>query len=247
MPQQADLLAPAPVVLNDASTAADSEDPGDAAMSEVELDFRILQLSSGTTQVLNIALNNVDVKGIVDTGAEVTAVPRRVFARFDPPVEELAPTRLRLASSDNYVDGVVTDLVTIHVGDHIFNQHVVVVDTCDEVIIGLDFLKAQNCKIDFEQRSLLVDGTSVALHDERRSTSEDNRSASPTSILCQGHPMSSVRRGSPRHQIAVRATEPTQQACASRPARERLHSKPPRLELHWLSSHRKREQDIGHY
>ena len=127
-------------------------DEGSLDQTEVDTsmwkDVVICQLRSSSMLRVPIILQNVPVKAVVDTAAEVTIISDRIFNEMDPKPPCLRRVTLYTAGCDLSMQGFVVGLVQLKLGKSIFPEKVYVAPIQDDMLLGLDFLLRQ--KVDLE-------------------------------------------------------------------------------------------------
>ena len=118
---------------------------------------------------VNGFVNNQPAQFVLDTGAAVTLLQRRIWDQMKQSEAVLEPwTGQRLVGVEGtplQVCGTVQ--VELKLGEEIFQTRVVVVDGLTvDVILGLDFLETHSCTVDIGRKTLHFTnrGTSVILH-----------------------------------------------------------------------------------
>lgn len=101
---------------------------------------------------------------IVDTGSSITVVNSALLAVINSSLDNINPVR----NSIRTVTGEKVPLVgrgrmKITIGDRDFIHDVWIGDISEDVILGLDFMKAHRCQVDLEHSSMCVNGECIDL------------------------------------------------------------------------------------
>ena len=101
----------------------------------------------------------------MDTGAAATIIHNDVFSRIKTKANTLRRTHQPILGANNKpLDVRGTTVLEISL-DGITTQHTVYVcnDLTQELLLGADFLQANNCIVDFNTNSLVVRGRSIPM------------------------------------------------------------------------------------
>ena len=101
------------------------------------------------TMMVPVWIGRRKIMAVVDTAAQVTLINRRLSQELgcEDPVERV---QLRNAQMDSWMDGGIVQHFGFQLGGRKYFWDVVEADIGDDFIIGIDFLKSVQCKIDLE-------------------------------------------------------------------------------------------------
>ena len=134
--------------------------------SSESADHQMKQVASfGSGLYLNCKVNGIPVESLIDTGATLTIISIRLWDQIKQCRSsrlEQYDTQVFTASRESVeIKGKTT--VFIDIGRMQYTCQVVVADTDVELIMGLDFLKTNECQIDVVQNILSIHGESFEL------------------------------------------------------------------------------------
>ena len=115
------------------------------------------------TLVIDMSINNHCVEAVVDSGARVLVLSKRLYGSLSCRHRPVESIRLKDASASGVMVGCRVDGVEVYLGDGHGNYSMTmyVADITDNCILGLDNLEARKAVIDISQGVLLVNGTIV--------------------------------------------------------------------------------------
>ena len=101
------------------------------------------------TMMVPVWIRRRKIMAVVDTAAQVTLINRRLSQELgcEDPVERV---QLRNAQMDSWMDGGIVQHFGFRLGGRKYFWDVVEADIGNDFIIGIDFLKSVQCKIDLE-------------------------------------------------------------------------------------------------
>ena len=113
---------------------------------------------------LTACINGKPLSSLVDTGATLTIISSRVWETIgDSPCSLNSFKQVISTASGNPIDVKGKTKVRIRVSKSSCFMDVIIADIDNEVILGLDFLEKNNCKIDIAQGSLVIQNESIKL------------------------------------------------------------------------------------
>ncbi|XP_038066604.1 uncharacterized protein LOC119736660 [Patiria miniata] len=116
---------------------------------------------------MDTVINGMDVVALIDTGATASILSEKVVSKW--PVEAQAgitksDVRVHLADEkDLTVIGEVR--AELQLGGQLIAHKFIIADVSNDVLLGLDFLREENCIIDINGKSLKWRGTELSLRD----------------------------------------------------------------------------------
>ena len=115
--------------------------------------------TTGMTMVVPVSLGGSKSSAVVDTAAQVSLIRQSVWDELSihhdamPEIVQLAN-----AQKDSGMEGKLFNHVGFMLGGRKYYLDIVVADISDPMILGLDFLKTNQCKINLEDDSLELNG-----------------------------------------------------------------------------------------
>ncbi|CAG2215715.1 unnamed protein product [Mytilus edulis] len=105
---------------------------------------------------IDVAVHNQPTKFLIDTGATVTLVSHALFYRIQKKERpELEPiTQVIISANGTELSIASKGMFCIEIGQDKFIVEALVADISIDGILGLDFMKKNNCKIDLQQETL---------------------------------------------------------------------------------------------
>ncbi|CAC5403728.1 unnamed protein product [Mytilus coruscus] len=128
-------------------------------------DAVVVSASEDAVMFVELSIQDVPVKFVVDTGATLTVVSSRVYDLIpDLCRPHLSETRSQIKSvCDKYLSLRGTGSFTLDFGKGKFTSEAVVTDLQVDGILGLDFMKKNKCLIDVSTKLLHFDNFKVPL------------------------------------------------------------------------------------
>ncbi len=117
-----------------------------------------LRDSVGISLGIPMSIGNKEVFGVVDSAAQITVVSSRVFPELHLSTAKSELVRIKNAQTGSAMDGYLVKSVQFLIGNKTYMWDVVVADISDELLLGLDFLKAHSAKLDFERNTITLQG-----------------------------------------------------------------------------------------
>jgi len=105
-------------------------------------------------------IDQKEVICLLDTGCERSAIGRKLIPSYP-----LTKTQLELvAANDTPIPLIGVTKVLLTIGGKHFEVEVAVSDVLEELILGIDFLAAHNCKWDFGEAKVTIEGLEILLY-----------------------------------------------------------------------------------
>ena len=125
---------------------------------------RIRQLTWGETtgmaMVVPVSFGRTKLSAVVDTATQVSLIRLSVWEKQAIQHDAILETvQLANAQKDSSMEGKLFSHVGFILGGRKYYIDIVVADISDPMILGLDFLKMNKCKINLEDDSLELNGT----------------------------------------------------------------------------------------
>ncbi len=117
-----------------------------------------LQDSVGISLGMQMSIGDKEVFGNVDSAAQITVVSSQVFPDLHLSTAKSELVRIKNAQTGSAMDGYLVKSVHFLIRHKTYTWDVVVVDISDELLLGLDFLKAHSAKLDFERNTITLQG-----------------------------------------------------------------------------------------
>ncbi|KAH3876912.1 hypothetical protein DPMN_000764 [Dreissena polymorpha] len=118
----------------------------------------IRQIRSDSMFRVDVRVNGLEVKAVVDTAAEVTLVSDRVVAQLPEEVPVLEHVYMKTAGRGLQMNGFIVGPVTIQLGDLVFQERVYVAPIEDCMLLGVDFLRKHGATIDIVGATMCLNG-----------------------------------------------------------------------------------------
>ena len=116
--------------------------------------------TTGMTMVVPVSFGGTKLSAVVDTAAQVSLIRQSVWEKIAIQHDVIPETvQLANAQKDSGMEGKLFSHVGFILGGRKYYIDIVVADISDPMILGLDFLKMNKCKINLEDDSLELNGT----------------------------------------------------------------------------------------
>ena len=110
--------------------------------------------------VVPVSFGGTKLSAVVDTAAQVSLIRQSVWEKIAIQHDVIPETvQLANAQKDSGMKGKLFSHVGFILGGRKYYIDIVVADISDPMILGLDFLKMNKCKINLEDDSLELNGT----------------------------------------------------------------------------------------
>ena len=123
-----------------------------------------MQVSSnydGISLVIPLKIQGVPAHATIDTAAQVSIISEGLAKRIKPPLISIEKVLLRGAQkSSNMVANRVPN-IPLEIGGSKYSWDILIAPISDEFILGLDFLKANNAKIDLKGDVVTINGNRI--------------------------------------------------------------------------------------
>ncbi len=118
-----------------------------------------LRDSVGISLGVPMKVEDKEVFGIIDSAAQITVMNSKVAASLRSSLlSKPELVRIKNAQSGSIMDGQWIKSVEFSIGQGTYIWDVVVADITDELLLGLDFLKAHSAKLDLECNTITLQG-----------------------------------------------------------------------------------------
>ena len=104
--------------------------------------------------VIDVKINGKPEKAIVDTAAQISVINRKLANSLTPPLNIGKEVTLKGVGENSWLKANYSHDANIEIEGIQFKWPVIIADITDQVIIGLDFLSANNALIDLNDQSL---------------------------------------------------------------------------------------------
>jgi predicted aspartyl protease len=111
--------------------------------------------------MIGISINGKPVQAIVDTAAQITVISQAFANAFTPPLVLVEKVTMKGAGNSDFIEAHYCKNIQICIGNAQGNPitwTALLADISDSVILGLDFLKAQNTTIDINEMQIVLGG-----------------------------------------------------------------------------------------
>lgn len=108
-------------------------------------------------------IQDFPVNMLVDTGASVTVINRKIFEKLPLSSQNLVtPVTLNLVTATGETSAFIGKFnVEIKIGSHIINHEVLIADIHNDGILGVDFLTPNNCDVLLNESCLSINGDRI--------------------------------------------------------------------------------------
>ena len=111
--------------------------------------------TSGMTMVVPVYMGGRKISALVDTAAQVTLISSKLWGTLQVGFQKTSELmQLSNAEKDSCMEGQLYTHVGFALGGRKYISDVLAANIADDMILGLDFLKSNKCKIDLEDDSL---------------------------------------------------------------------------------------------
>ncbi len=114
----------------------------------------IKQLNSDSSLKVLCQVEELSLSAVVDTAADVTIISDRVFARLKSPPTRRSVVNLHAAGENLSFKASQVGPLNITLGEHTFSRLLYVAPIKDDMLLGIDLLKAVKAKVDLGQQTL---------------------------------------------------------------------------------------------
>lgn len=132
----------------------------------------ICQVRSDSMFRINVTLGDgFVVQAVIDTAAEVTLVSDRVFEKIPGDIPVLEQVSVMTAGRELFMKGAIVGPIKIEIGGQSFTEKVYVAPIEDSMLLGLDFMRKHEIKIDIPRSTISIKDTIVSMNEEVASDS----------------------------------------------------------------------------
>ncbi len=131
---------------------------GRTSLDSVQLREFALSDPVGMSFGIAMQVEGIDVFGVVDSAAQITVLSSRIGKRLHLEDRLSEEVRLRNAQKNSFLTGYLVKDVSLFISGHAYTWDVIVADIADDLLLGLDFLRAEKAKIDLAQDSIALNG-----------------------------------------------------------------------------------------
>ena len=124
--------------------------------------------------VTDITINGVKFSAVIDTGAQITVVSTNVLNKLHGKVKLGKTVMVRGFSSEFRKEGKLAK-VKIGFGKHIVKQEVVIINSTDDVLLGIDFITQNKINLDFDGMLMSSKSSSIPLYLREKKTASSNQ------------------------------------------------------------------------
>ena len=149
------------------SVVADSESVSDD-------EIIICQLNSSSLLHVKVQVNNIKCTAVVDSAAEVTLISDKVYKQLKPVPEVLKKLHIKTAGRDMKMDAYQVGPIKIKLGGRHFKGPIFVAPIDDDMLLGLDFLRAHGININLRESCLVMGDTRIAMETKRKKKHNDS-------------------------------------------------------------------------
>ena len=139
-----------------------TEGEGEKEPDEREIIINALGTSDPSPTIM-CKIGNVEVKAVVDTGANCTVISPVLFEKMKPKPPLVAERKLQSAAKNQTFDAKKVGPISVTLGTESMTTNVWVAPIHDEVLLGVDILKTLRAKVDLGTGTLEVGGETLIL------------------------------------------------------------------------------------
>nr|XP_045590082.1 uncharacterized protein LOC123752056 [Procambarus clarkii] len=163
--------------------------PGDIDKQEKEEQEQITirQLRSGSMFWIPIQVENVMVRAIVDSAAEVTIISQEVHQKLIPLLLVIRRITLNTAGKCICIPGTLVGPVTLLIPGRKFKVNVYVAPIEDNMLLGLDFMKRQGISLALAQSQMILQGQIIPMQLGRENTPDPNSNPCTAKVAVSQH------------------------------------------------------------
>ena len=122
--------------------------------------------SNGAGFYTSVTMGDVTHTVLIDTGCTYTLIPRKLFDATGIPFHPVGDIKLRLASGEHFMMGAWVGPITFKVGSQWFNQLIIVAESGNEMILGMDFMRRHKTALVISEGIFILNGEPIKLIDE---------------------------------------------------------------------------------
>ncbi|XP_069189256.1 uncharacterized protein [Procambarus clarkii] len=154
---------------------------------EEQEQITIRQLRSGSMFWIPIQVENVRVRAIVDTAAEVPIISQEVHQQLIPPPPVIRRITLNTAGKCMCIPGTLIGPVTLLIAGGKFEVNIYVAPIKDNMLLGLDFMKRQGISLALAQSQMILLGQIIAMQLGREDTPDPNSNPCIAKVAVSQH------------------------------------------------------------
>jgi predicted aspartyl protease len=113
--------------------------------------------------MVEVAVQGVPVQAVVDTGAEVNGLSKRVYDELDPRLPIKQHVTMTQAGDNAKMNGFIVGPVEIQLGSTGYCGDVYVASLKDQMLLGMEFLHQRKARLDLENRVMTLDRDTVPM------------------------------------------------------------------------------------
>ena len=110
----------------------------------------------GSSLLVPLKLNGFKILAVVDSAAQVTVVSQATWKKMRRPQKATETVLLQGAAQDSEMEAQVVKDVCLGIGGHDHRWTVYIAPIHDNMILGLDFLRAVGCTVDLARDSITI-------------------------------------------------------------------------------------------
>ena len=124
----------------------------------------IRKAAAGYSLVVPVSVNGVSTQAVVDTAAQVTLISEELLMKMSTPLPAEETVILREVGKDSTIPARIARQVPLRVGNRDFIWDMYVAPISDMCLLGLDFFKAFNGRIDLSKDLVSIGGEDIQGH-----------------------------------------------------------------------------------
>lgn len=135
--------------------------------------MRMREADPGTSLLIPLQLNNHKLLAVVDSAAQVTVVSQGIWKQMKRPQQVAETVLLQGAAKGSSMEAQVVKDTHLQIGGNKHLWTVYVAPIQDDMILGLDFLRAVGCTVDLARDSVNIRGEEIAGVIKRNPTGQE--------------------------------------------------------------------------
>ena len=129
-------------------------------------DIVVCRLTSPSMLSIQAQIEDILVKAVVDTAAEVTIISDRIYNNLHQKPPLIKKVTLNTAGREMKMTGMIVGPLDIKLGEHTLNEIVYVAPITDDMLLGVDLLRKHGASINIPTATLSLKGRDIRMTSE---------------------------------------------------------------------------------